>query len=1171
MAILLRERLGYTVKLANPLGQSADQLLLLWFLKGCPMDDERYNTSQFARICAKYGPLDMAVEVMDNGGNFFTTGGSVGLNTPAESQGVILSDTQLNSRIGFYTTEGGPKDHIAFDWTFKYTEPDERIRYIINSTNMAIYKASPKAQAECVDPSSETYRRMTNIAGKSCDADGVFRPDFCIESSLGYLPEQVPHIQSWYGLNCTQLYLPRHLQPLVTIEPMLQGPLFLPLEVVYVEDLDALIRETVFFEKKGLFLMFDVQAARQPGLHRMNGPRPHEDFNRQPSYKVVRQAKLLEMLEASGGTADEQNLRTIRALATNDVSNLFDRFDLKQEDKTWLGLRAYEICRADASDLNCAGSYQAACSWLQANRETWEQWIPCTDCPDTCKITNVQNVGRECLQRDWADGVCNAECNTRACNHNDCLYNEIVDKCTIEQESGSIDFRVAPPVSLDIKFEPPILQGTGKVYNLSPLGAPDNDEYVENFYPAPPPSPSPKQPPPPDLPPMPPPPSPSPPKQPPHPPPKLPPAEPGQAVPIGSSNSQLVPISMQLRLTKPARLQISDEVNEMIQTQEMEYDLTWQDVRMEKSPCYSVLQRMLRITFEEGQAPNTRAVKQANRERFWLPSVQVDNLAPGFDILPEAVDYQYNSNMSWPSGIAPPGGSAFCESCVTHTAELDLEILQSFLYYDYPFDHHTIKMTFELEDAHIFTCQGLDALETMGLTDSNAQELLLPNTKTWFLDGKLDGGNGSVSLSHPMVDGVKQLHRCTLSIKVRRNYMIYCVKRLVTDILVVLGGLLCGLWLVPTDVLGDRIAAILVAMLIVVTSLQSDLGLGKLSYLIWVDNFNVINLIVLLVALGETLYVHYLIRGQSEEAATEVDRIFRIGLPCGLYVFLTIGMVCIGQPGDGAKAAGWLLMTVGPTSTVAASVIIIRRGMWKARLNRRRLVNGLKVATVSSPEWNEFLHQIFASFDFDNSGSIGDDELKTIVKACYDRIDGLNDITELLSTVQEARRLAGVIEKPELGQDEFMATMKMVHALLHPEDEHLVGDLPRSRNGNSACRPRSLSQSSKRKLNLAVAAPIRGLFHNAGTAAPAPEAALKPQRDDLVAAASTPASAAENEPVQKANVLMDGAEDDTPSKASKVRIRRRTSKGPRHGDASSTTAAPTVDVQRENGTSVTRV
>ena len=89
--------------------------------------------------------------------------------------------------------------------------------------------------------------------------------------------------------------------------------------------------------------------------------------------------------------------------------------------------------------------------------------------------------------------------------------------------------------------------------------------------------------------------------------------------------------------------------------------------------------------------------------------------------------------------------------------------------------------------------------------------------------------------------------------------------------------------------MGDRVAAILVAMLIVVTSLQSDLGLGKLScaayhptrlpltlttppppltphtfdlarYLIWVDTFNLTSLVMLSIALVESILVHLLCR-----------------------------------------------------------------------------------------------------------------------------------------------------------------------------------------------------------------------------------------------------------------------------------------------------------------------
>lgn len=68
------------------------------------------------------------------------------------------------------------------------------------------------------------------------------------------------------------------------------------------------------------------------------------------------------------------------------------------------------------------------------------------------------------------------------------------------------------------------------------------------------------------------------------------------------------------------------------------------------------------------------------------------------------------------------------------------------------------------------------------------------------------------------------------------------------------------------EMMGDRLAAIIVSMLIVVTSMQSDLGLGRLSYLIWVDNFNVVSLIMLSIALLESIMVHYLLRKNMDVA-----------------------------------------------------------------------------------------------------------------------------------------------------------------------------------------------------------------------------------------------------------------------------------------------------------------
>ena len=52
--------------------------------------------------------------------------------------------------------------------------------------------------------------------------------------------------------------------------------------------------------------------------------------------------------------------------------------------------------------------------------------------------------------------------------------------------------------------------------------------------------------------------------------------------------------------------------------------------------------------------------------------------------------------------------------------------------------------------------------------------------------------------------------------------------------LVEIGGLL-ALYMHPGEMTGDRMAQLLVALLIVVTNLQMDLGLGKLTALMWID------------------------------------------------------------------------------------------------------------------------------------------------------------------------------------------------------------------------------------------------------------------------------------------------------------------------------------------------
>ena len=58
---------------------------------------------------------------------------------------------------------------------------------------------------------------------------------------------------------------------------------------------------------------------------------------------------------------------------------------------------------------------------------------------------------------------------------------------------------------------------------------------------------------------------------------------------------------------------------------------------------------------------------------------------------------------------------------------------------------------------------------------------------------------------------------------------------MLTTIIVVLGSISTAESLYADDLTGDRCAVLFIAFLILVTSMQQDLGLGELNYLIWLD------------------------------------------------------------------------------------------------------------------------------------------------------------------------------------------------------------------------------------------------------------------------------------------------------------------------------------------------
>ena len=94
----------------------------------------------------------------------------------------------------------------------------------------------------------------------------------------------------------------------------------------------------------------------------------------------------------------------------------------------------------------------------------------------------------------------------------------------------------------------------------------------------------------------------------------------------------------------------------------------------------------------------------------------------------------------------------------------------------------------------------------------------------------------------------------------------------------------------PEEHAGDREAVLFIAFLITVTNIQTtDTGLGKVTTLLWFDLFNLSQLVLSVIAIFQTVYVHCLFMTQRQEAAIHFDLVSHVTLPL-LYAGVTMGM-----------------------------------------------------------------------------------------------------------------------------------------------------------------------------------------------------------------------------------------------------------------------------------------
>jgi len=328
---------------------------------------------------------------------------------------------------------------------------------------------------------------------------------------------------------------------------------------------------------------------------------------------------------------------------------------------------------------------------------------------------------------------------------------------------------------------------------------------------------------------------------------------------------------------------------------------------------------------------------------------------------------------------------------------------QFFDFYYYPFDTQTMTLKLTVEGTNITNCRNseteglLDShypLANMGLTMANAARKLLGDgaTTSWKLDPAK--GINAIVADHGVVsdeDSSIAWDVCVISIYIRRNYVVFLVKYLMITILVVMGAILTAQSLYAEDLTGDRCAILYIAFLILVTNMQSDLELGHLTSMIWIDIFNVSQLILVMLSVGVTMLVHRLQRHQRDTLGKHIDMVSDFAVPLVFYPIVTLGTILVGTEAimPGAEMAGLLLMGIGMPVAIAISIWRVKYNLEQmGRQQLRAIYKFRKSAHMDSANYDattlkRLMMKMFFVFDADGSGEIDARELRLLMSKAY--------------------------------------------------------------------------------------------------------------------------------------------------------------------------------------------
>ena len=293
-----------------------------------------------------------------------------------------------------------------------------------------------------------------------------------------------------------------------------------------------------------------------------------------------------------------------------------------------------------------------------------------------------------------------------------------------------------------------------------------------------------------------------------------------------------------------------------------------------------------------------------------------------------------------------------------------------------PFDVQTIRLDISVPGATL-SCDAIAAqIAELPVSD------IVPASSPWILSGAITATHPSESLTS----------RCLVEVPVQRDSTVYVVQRLI-PLMLIGGGALFALFINPTaaPAPGARMGILLSTMVLISLKSNSDLGLGTLTYLLWIDLLKMCQFAILLSAVVETALVHHISGKGNIPKALQLDRTVRIILPFVLYPWIVGCMVLIGFEDrlPGMAITGIAMFGVGFVSIVLYGLRVLDRARRKRHATRLKVANSLITADLTSDDSIPTLEEAFKFFDGDGSGAIDMQELHLLMSLVFPKLNRL--------------------------------------------------------------------------------------------------------------------------------------------------------------------------------------